>query len=110
MTPNIFAQFTTALFENCNSIMNSKGPDYSGMEDRLLNFKDAGLAAGITPIQACFVYLQKHWCAVEKFARGEKLSGEPIEEKLKDVINYCVLMLALIEDAKTNQSGGVRET
>lgn len=82
--------------------MNSKGPDYSGLEDRLRNFKDASNRYGITGYQDLMCLAHKHLCAVEAFVRGEPLTGEPIEQKLKDLINYWVLFLALLEDESKN--------
>ena len=52
-----------------------------------------------------FVYASKHYDAiatyVQRDAQGfdQKLS-EPIEGRLHDLLNYCILMIALIEDAK----------
>lgn len=93
-----FEEHTTELFQACRNILNEKGPDYSGFTDRLKNFKEVARDAGITPVQALWTYFIKHVQATNKFVKGETLTGEPVSEKIKDMINYLVLLSALIQE------------
>lgn len=79
-----------------------KGTDYTvGTGDRLHNFKMAGEFNGITPARALNVYLYKHYTAVANYVKSEGRSeSEPIEERLVDVINYCLLLAKLVAEAK----------
>src|SRR5690348_10584469 len=95
MTQDDFQKLTYDVFQECDAIMNAKGPDYSGTEDRLANFKVVAQLVGITPRQVLGVYMAKHYTAIFKWIRGEELSGEPISAKLDDNINYSVLARAL---------------
>lgn len=87
-------------------ILQNKNKDYSVDEDALAGFKFAARDAGITNYQAWLIFARKHWGAIATFCRnGGQLESEPIEERLKDMINYCTLLKCLIEDEKINKIG-----
>jgi hypothetical protein len=79
-----------------------KGADYTiGTGDRLHNFKTSGEFNGITPARALNVLLYKHYASVSSYVKSEGQSeSEPIEERLVDVINYCLLLGKLVAEAK----------
>lgn len=84
----------------CWKIYDQKGHDYTrgkGDLDRLDNFKEAASGAGVTPYQALWVYLYKHIAAVTTFVKNGRVESEPIEGRLHDVINYCLLLLLMID-------------
>lgn len=95
--------------ENTGSIMLAKGKEYANSDvDRLANFKRNAENFGLQPLQVAGVFASKHWDSINNYiktlAKGEvpKLS-EPIQGRFYDLINYCNLMLALIEDGKENK-------
>lgn len=98
MNSQEFQKFTQSIFDRCRQILESKGPDYSGLEDRLRNFKEVATRAGTTPQQALWTYVIKHLQAIETYVKTGKLDGEPIDTKLIDIINYAILFLALEHD------------
>lgn len=87
----------------CWKIYNHKGNDYTrgkGDLDRTDNFKVAAENSGVTPYQAWGVYFYKHVSAIWRFLKDGKVESEPIEGRVHDVINYAILLLLLIEEAK----------
>jgi len=88
------------LFEESFKLLKSKNKDYSTNDDALNGFKLAAKDAGITTYQAWLIYARKHWGAIANFCKnGGQVESEPIRERLKDMINYCALLEAIIEDA-----------
>ena len=87
----------------CWKIYSHKGNDYTrgkGDLDRTDNFKVAAENSGVTPYQAWGVYFYKHVSAIWRFLKDGKVESEPIEGRVHDVINYAILLLLLIEEAK----------
>lgn len=86
-----------------------KGGEYAGSEDRLANFKRGANLTGATALQVAFIYASKHYDAVATFVRDsaagtERPRSESIEGRLDDLINYCLLMKAIIrEDSNLEQ-------
>lgn len=87
-----------------------KGGEYAGSEDRLANFKRGAALTGATPLQVAFIYAAKHYDAIATFVRDNAAGAyrersEPISGRLDDLINYCILMKALIaEETETGDS------
>ena len=95
---------------NIKSLLTVKGGEYAGTDDRLANFKRGAALTGCTPLQVLFVYLSKHYDGVASFiktsaAGSVRPSSEPIEGRLDDLINYCILAKALIAEQKVEHSG-----
>lgn len=83
----------------CWDIYDRKGNDYTrgkGDLDRLDNFKEAAAGANTTVPQAWYVYAYKHWSAVITYVKKGMVESEPIDGRLHDVINYCILLLLYI--------------
>lgn len=102
------AQLETLVNTTVDSIrllLKVKGGEYAGGEDRLHNFKRGAELTGTTPLQCLFVYLSKHYDSVATYVRKdatgkEQVLSEPIEGRLDDMINYCILAKALIAEGK----------
>lgn len=86
-----------------NKMFTTKGKDYSGDEDRLLNFKRVASRLNITPIQVLGVYLYKHLDAMDTWFRTGELAGEPIEDKIIDIHAYLMLLQGLNLEASTSK-------
>lgn len=94
-------EISDVLLAKAIDILRAKNKDYSVDDDALAGFKFAARDAGITNYQAWLIFARKHWGAIATFCRnGGQLESEPIEERLKDMINYCTLLKCLIEDSK----------
>jgi hypothetical protein len=98
MTNDEFEEVMRAVFAACIKISQAKGHDYTkGSEDALANFKGAGKDIGLDPMQVCWVFMNKHYQAITNYVRtGGQSESEPIDERIKDLINYLVLFQALI--------------
>lgn len=89
--------------ENIKKLLVVKGGEYAGSEDRLANFKRGAQLTGVTPAQVAFIYASKHYDAIATFIR-DKAAGiqrprsEPMGERFDDLINYCILMKALLKE------------
>ncbi len=83
----------------CKELLSKKGDDYSGREDRLLNFKRLGNELNLPPRQVLWVYLRKHLDAITSYVRDGKLeSCESLRSRVTDAINYLVLLECLRMD------------
>jgi hypothetical protein len=102
-------EFTALVDQTISStaaLLVSKGEEYAGSTDRLANFKRGSALTGATPLQVAFIYASKHYDALATFVRkdGAKIPqqlSEPIEGRLDDLINYCILMKAIISETKS---------
>jgi len=88
------------LLERCLEVLKVKGHDYTmGSPDRLANFREAGRFLDEDPMKVLGVHLYKHVAAVFSYIKG-RTESEPIEERLVDVINYCLLLGRMVAEAK----------
>lgn len=101
-------------FAEINRLLVVKGGEYANAEDRLANFKRGAGLTGCTPLQVLFIYMSKHYDAVASFvqtsAKGKaRPSSEPIEGRLDDLINYCLLAKGLIRESKLEEQSKAQE-
>lgn len=101
MNTQDFDAVVSSTFDSIRALLVVKGGEYANSEDRLANFKRGAALTGCTPLQVLFVYMSKHYDAVASFvqtsAAGKtRPSSEPIEGRLDDLINYCLLAKGLI--------------
>jgi hypothetical protein len=105
MSPELFNKLVDVIFDDCKEILTKKAGEYADT-DRLSNFKKAARVAGNTPEQALMCFRLKHEVALMDFvnwiAEGKEVPIGWIEEKVKDLINYNILLLALIAERNTN--------
>lgn len=94
--------------DNIEKLLRVKGGEYAGSDDRLANFKRGQLRTGAHPMQVLWIYLSKHIDSVETYikdiARGvTRERSEPIDGRLDDIINYCLLMKALVKEVENEK-------
>lgn len=96
--------FDKIIGETINSIgelLKVKGGEYSSADDRLSNFKRGSALTGCTPLQVAFIYASKHFDGIASYVRDpNRPSSEPIEGRFDDLINYCILMKALVREVR----------
>ena len=100
------ADFTTLVestFTSTKDLLVVKGGEYAGTSDRLSNFKRGAALTGCTPLQVALIYLAKHYDALATYIRDQAVChdrprSEPIGGRLDDMINYAILIKALIEE------------
>lgn len=98
-----------ATFAEIERLLVIKGGEYAGNSDRLGNFKRGADRVGIHPMQILWIYAAKHIDSIETFIRDQAAStdrprSEPIEGRLDDLINYCLLLKALIKESRADQT------
>jgi hypothetical protein len=105
MNQEHFDKIVAGTVDSIHKLLAVKGGEYAGSEDRLANFKRGANLTGCTPLQVLFVYMSKHYDGVATYVRDEaarmnRPRSEPIDGRLDDLINYCILAKALIEDQR----------
>lgn len=108
------AQFQGIVNETISAIqglLKVKGAEYAGSEDRLANFKRGATLTGCTPLQCAFIYASKHYDSISTYIKNcaagtEQVLSEPIEGRLDDLINYCILLKAIIKEQDAEKSFG----
>jgi hypothetical protein len=104
MNQETFALLVQETITTTAKLLITKGEEYAGSEDRLANFKRGAALTGATPLQVAFIYASKHYDAIATFVRKDAQAqvqqlSEPIEGRLDDLINYCILMKAIIDES-----------
>jgi len=85
-----------------NNLLTVKGGEYAGGEDRLGNFKRGAAMVGVSPLQIAFIYASKHFDGIASFVKNpERVGSEPIAGRFDDLINYCILMKAIVQEGET---------
>lgn len=93
-------------FAECMGIIKRKNADYSQGEqkgDRIAAFRRIGRDIGVTMPQVWAIFAQKHWGAVMKFVKDGILESESLDGRINDLINYFVLLGAIVEDMGKNK-------
>lgn len=89
-------------FSECEEVARIKGEDYTkGSIDALANFKEGGEAINLDPKKVCWIFMNKHYQAITNYVKTDgKSQSEPIKGGICDMINYLVLMQAIIDEER----------
>ena len=102
MNPQDFNKLAKNRFAKCTELMGLKSNEYARDNDKLHNFKMAGLMQNVIPEQALMGMKVKHdvsiYDIVEDIYYGKLPSLDLLAEKISDEINYLVLLEALITE------------
>ena len=98
-----YAQLLDETTVMIDKLSTQKGGEYAGDTDRLANFRRNAEALGLDMAQVWAVYAAKHWDAVMQYVKdiGTDTSRprmESIGGRLDDLIVYCILMKAIVEE------------
>jgi len=105
-----FEKILNKRIESIKATLSKKGDEYSGnSKDRFYNFKRAAQITGESPEQALWGMALKHLVSVidiiEKInGKKEYPSDNLLNEKFGDLINYIVLLEAMIKENKVKQN------
>jgi len=87
------------VLEECIETMKGKGDAYAGQgQDKFANFNRLASKLGLNRTKIWMVYFQKHMDAIDSFLRGEYNDPEPIEGRIKDAVNYLLLLYGMIQE------------
>ena len=89
-----FFDIVGAVFQRCLEVLNEKGPDYAGEDNRLRNFEEDAAALNLPTWKVLQVWAQKHEKAIRVFRETGKVNSEAPEMRYVDRINYLLLDLA----------------
>jgi hypothetical protein len=93
-----FERIVEEQINKCREVLIIKAREYA-TEDRLHNFKIAGVLEGIGPIKALAGMMAKHTVSIyDMCGSGEIYDIAKWDEKITDHINYLLLLRALVED------------
>lgn len=102
MNIETFNERLEELFAECRNLLNTKGADYSGKQDRFLNFKANGERLGLSKYQIWSVYFAKHIDAIFNSIKidplNPKTNSEPLITRVQDAICYLTLLAGMMEE------------
>jgi hypothetical protein len=108
-----FFKLITDRFEHCRRLMlGDKDKEYSRGDDKLYNFKRSAEVMRCSPEKALWGMVMKHLVSMQDIVEDVEREGRlkttryKISEKITDIINYMVLLEALLEERDLNTKAG----
>lgn len=101
MTHAELMEHAAALMIRAGDTLKKKGLDYAPTTDALHEFRTTADTLGLTPEQVWAVHFQKQAKAVLRYCKDGKLDSEGVDSRLQDVINYAILLSAIIHERTT---------
>ena len=99
MTHERFKDLFERRFMRSRMVLTNKAIEYSTGADRLHNFKQAANVMRGTQAEACFAFMTKHFVNVtDAVTNNENVSQEWIDEKIGDLVNYVILLEAILTE------------
>lgn len=98
MTSRKYTAFREKFIADTFSLSDKKRIEYTEgnhLNNVLYNFEAIAKELGLEPMQVLSVYLNKHISSLRNFFKYGTVHSEPIEERVKDIINYLLLMVAM---------------
>jgi hypothetical protein len=93
--------------DRTRNVLDYKATHYASDTDRLDNFKRAAAMLNTTPEKALLGFTAKHIVSVitmvEGLAQGKVYKLDQWHEKLGDIINYCILLEALVTEGMEDE-------
>ena len=90
-----------AMFDRVDTLLGSKGDEYSTRHNRFENFLDGAKSEGLPPERVLWFMMLKHWLSLKKMVRElSTLERRPIEvwdEKIGDMETYLILLKAMVQ-------------
>jgi hypothetical protein len=87
-------------FRHIESLLATKGAEYSRKVNRLENFLAGASMDRTTPEKALYDMMKKHWLSIQKFtnelADGIRHDSVQWAEKTDDMITYLILLRAMV--------------
>ena len=101
MTRTEYERFTDELYTDIRALLAAKNADYAEEADPFANFKQSA-EFGVDPLIGLFIRMGDKMQRLKAFSKHGKLQvkSEGVDDALRDLIGYCTLGLAMIEDRK----------
>jgi hypothetical protein len=84
------------ILESCREIRESKGQDYD--PELLRGYYKMAEELDLDPKKVLWIYAKKHILSIETFIRTNNLESEPVESRIYDLINYLLMLHAMIQE------------
>lgn len=100
MKKDRFETFVQGLYDELTKILKDKNNDYTaGSRSAFANF-EASRDYGVAPLIGLCVRMGDKVKRVQTFCKTNSLAveGEYVEDAFKDIIGYCTIALAMIEE------------
>ena len=111
MNNNTFTRIVNDQIARSTDVLTKKQAEYATDEDRLHNFHAGAGLTGRTPEQVCGGFLLKHVVSIfDMIESGEPQRIDLWNEKITDMINYGLLLRAIVEETEGNKTHGVKST
>lgn len=107
-THHDYNKLVDQTIENLKKLGELKGGEYAGDIDRLANFRRNGAAQELPMETIWSVYAAKHWDAIQQYIKDQRNGKvrermEPISGRIDDLIVYCILLKAMVEESERSQ-------
>ncbi len=90
-------------------ILRGKGQEYTtgkAEEESLYNFLKVAELLDLDPLQVAMVYMTKHFFSLCNYAQSQETpSGESVRDRVHDLRNYAIFILALTLEAEADGDG-----
>lgn len=97
MDKNKFDNIVAKQIQICKETLEAKGKEYTIEEDRLGQFYKSAVIRGTTPLDALGGKMVKHTTSIyDMIKHSEGIEIEMWEEKIKDSINYLLILKTLV--------------
>lgn len=107
-----FNNFVITKLEECQKVMGLKNLEYANDGDKLSNFKQTAVLKGETPEKALWGMWAKHIISIKKIIEDLDTGIAPSEsllaEKCIDMINYPLLLEALMMERRPQRVAGFK--
>ena len=106
MSPDQFNTLLGQVIDNTTATLGQKSKDYARGGDKLHNFKRAAAIGETTPAKALLGMMLKHETSVrdivDDLEGGQVHAPEHLQEKFGDIINYYILLYAVVLEETAN--------
>jgi len=103
MTSKQYSNLRDKFLKETLALSDAKRIEYTeGNQDHnvLYNFENIAKSINLKPLQVLSVYLHKHLSSLMNYFKDGKEYSEPIEGRISDIINYLLLMVAMLHKYK----------
>ena len=104
MNKTHFNEFFKHIVEEVKQTRDSGQDEYASPSNVFEDFVQTAELTGTTPAMVLYTFLNKHMRGIGAFIRGQKSQREDVTGRIKDAIVYLMLLWAMVEEEKNNES------
>lgn len=98
MIKSEFTAHVEQFFNQCLDTMDQGQKEYTLTRDVFDNFSRVGSELGTDRKLVLWIYLRKHMDGILNHLKGHKLQRESVHGRVKDAVNYLVILDAMIAE------------